>query len=110
MAMDISQLLTFAYENKASDLHLSAGMPPCLRIHGDVRKLETPPLEHKDVHAMVYDIMSDAQRKEYEKNLEADFSFPCERVAAKSRRRRCVSYDSIESSYPGRIEVPPYFP
>ena len=75
MAMDISQLLTFAYENKASDLHLSAGMPPCLRIHGDVRKLETPPLEHKDVHAMVYDIMSDAQRKEYEKNLEADFSF-----------------------------------
>ena len=75
MAMDISQLLTFAYENEASDLHLSAGMPPCLRIHGDVRKLETPPLEHKDVHAMVYDIMSDAQRKEYEKNLEADFSF-----------------------------------
>ncbi len=75
MSMDISQLLTFAYNNKASDLHLSAGMPPCLRIHGDVRKLEYPPLEHKDVHAMVYDIMSDAQRKDFEKNLEADFSF-----------------------------------
>ena len=75
MAMDISQLLTFAYQNKASDLHLSAGMPPCLRIHGDVRKIEGPPMEHKDVHAMVYDIMSDAQRKEFEKNLEVDFSF-----------------------------------
>ena len=73
MAMDISQLLTFAYENKASDLHLSAGMPPCLRIHGDVRKLETPPLEHKDVHAMVYDIMSDAQRKEYERIWKPTF-------------------------------------
>lgn len=75
MAMDISQLLTFAYQNKASDLHLSAGMPPCLRIHGDVRKLDMPALEQKEVHAMVYDIMSDAQRKEFEKNLEADFSF-----------------------------------
>ena len=71
MSMDISQLLTFAYQNKASDLHLSAGMPPCLRIHGDVRKLDYPALEHKDVHAMVYDIMSDAQRKEFEQNLEA---------------------------------------
>ena len=75
MSMDISQLLTFAYQNKASDLHLSAGMPPCLRIHGDVRKLDYPALEHKDVHAMVCDIMSDAQRKEFEQNLEADFSF-----------------------------------
>ena len=75
MTMDISQLLTFAYNNKASDLHLSAGMPPCLRIHGDVRKLDMPALEQKDVHAAIYDIMSDGQRKEFEKNLEADFSF-----------------------------------
>lgn len=73
--MDISQLLTFAYNNKASDLHLSAGQPPCLRIHGDVRKLDMPALEHKEVHAMIYDIMSDGQRKEYEKNMESDFSF-----------------------------------
>lgn len=75
MTMDIAQLLTFAYQNKASDLHLSAGMPPCLRIHGDIRKLDMPSLEQKDVHAAIYDIMSDGQRKEYEKNLEADFSF-----------------------------------
>lgn len=75
MAMDITQLLTFAYNNKASDLHLSAGMPPCLRIHGDIRKLDMEAMDHKGVHAMIYDIMSDAQRKEFEKNLEADFSF-----------------------------------
>ena len=75
MTMDIAQLLTFAYQNKASDLHLSAGMPPCLRIHGDIRKLDMPSLEQKDVHAAIYDIMSDGQRKEFEKNLEADFSF-----------------------------------
>ena len=74
-AMDIAQLLTFSYQNGASDLHLSAGQPPCLRIHGDVRKLDMDPLDHKGVHAMVYDIMSDSQRKEYEKNLECDFSF-----------------------------------
>ena len=75
MTMDIAQLLTFAYQNKASDLHLSAGMPPCLRIHGDIRKLDMACLEQKDVHAAIYDIMSDGQRKEFEKNLEADFSF-----------------------------------
>lgn len=73
--MDIAQLLTFAYENKASDLHLSTGMPPCLRIHGDIRKLDMPSMQQTDVHAAIYDIMSDGQRKEFEKNLETDFSF-----------------------------------
>ena len=68
-------ILTFAYQNKASDLHLSAGQPPCLRIHGDIRKLEGHSLEHQQVHAMVYDIMNDDQRKTYEKDMEVDFSF-----------------------------------
>lgn len=73
--MDIAQLLAFAVKNQASDLHLSAGMPPLLRIHGDIRRVQGEALTHKDVHAMVYDIMSDAQRKHYEAQLEVDFSF-----------------------------------
>ena len=73
--MDIAELLTFAVKNKASDLHLSAGLPPMIRVHGDVRRINLPPMEHQDVHGMIYDIMNDSQRKEYEENLECDFSF-----------------------------------
>lgn len=73
--MDIAQLLAFSAKNKASDLHLSAGLPPMIRIHGDMRRINVPPLTHQDVHSMVYDIMSDGQRKVYEENLEVDFSF-----------------------------------
>jgi len=73
--MDISELLAFVVKNKASDLHLSAGLPPMIRVHGDIRRINLPAMEHKDVHAMVYDIMNDAQRKTYEENLECDFSF-----------------------------------
>src|SRR5262252_4118086 len=73
--MDIAELLAFAVKNKASDLHLSAGLPPVIRVHGDIRRINLPPMEHEDVHAMVYDIMSDAQRKTYEEMLECDFSF-----------------------------------
>ena len=73
--MDISELLAFSVKNKASDLHLSAGLPPMIRVHGDVRRINLPPLEHKDVHSMIYDIMNDSQRKVYEELLEIDFSF-----------------------------------
>ncbi|MDO8298072.1 type IV pilus twitching motility protein PilT [Lacisediminimonas sp.] len=73
--MDISELLAFSVKNKASDLHLSAGMPPMIRVHGDVRRINLPAMDHKEVHAMVYDIMNDGQRKFYEENLECDFSF-----------------------------------
>src|SRR4030067_1122245 len=73
--MDISELLAFVVKNKASDLHLSSGFPPMIRVHGDVRRINLPALEHKDVHGMVYDIMNDGQRKFYEENLECDFSF-----------------------------------
>jgi twitching motility protein PilT len=73
--MDISELLAFSVKNKASDLHLSAGLPPMIRVHGDVRRINVPPLEHKDVHGMIYDIMNDGQRKAYEEMLECDFSF-----------------------------------
>ena len=73
--MDISELLAFSVKNKASDLHLSSGLPPMIRVHGDVRRINLPPLAHKDVHGMIYDIMNDGQRKQYEEMLECDFSF-----------------------------------
>jgi twitching motility protein PilT len=79
--MDITELLAFAVKNKASDLHLSAGLPPLIRVHGDMRRINLPPMEHEDVHAMVYDIMSDHQRKHFEENLECDFSFAVPNLA-----------------------------
>ena len=79
--MDITQLLAFSVKNKASDLHLSAGLPPMIRVHGDVRRINVDALDHKTVHAMVYDIMNDTQRKTYEEFLEIDFSFEIEGLA-----------------------------
>ena len=73
--MDITELLAFSVKNKASDLHLSAGMPPMIRVHGDVRRINLPALTHEDVHSMIYDIMNDSQRKQYEEIFECDFSF-----------------------------------
>jgi twitching motility protein PilT len=79
--MDITELLAFSVKNKASDLHLSAGLPPMIRVHGDVRRINLPSMEHKDVHGMVYDIMNDGQRKVYEETLECDFSFEIPNLA-----------------------------
>lgn len=79
--MDISDLLAFSVKNKASDLHLSAGLPPMIRVHGDVRKINVPSMDHTQVHDMVYDIMNDSQRKVYEETLECDFSFEIPNLA-----------------------------
>jgi twitching motility protein PilT len=73
--MDIGELLAFGVKNGASDLHLSAGVPPMIRVSGDMKKINLPPLDHSQVRDMVYDIMNDKQRKDYEKYLECDFSF-----------------------------------
>ena len=73
--MEISELLAFSVKNKASDLHLSAGMPPMIRVHGDIRRINLPALDNAATRAMIYDVMSDAQRKHYEAQLETDFSF-----------------------------------
>ncbi len=73
--MDIAELLAFSVKHEASDLHLSAGLPPMIRVDGDIRRINVPPLEHKVVHSLVYDIMNDKQRKDYEEFLETDFSF-----------------------------------
>lgn len=79
--MDIAELLTFSVKNKASDLHLSAGLPPMIRVDGDIRRINIPSLDHKEVHALIYDIMNDKQRKDYEEFLETDFSFELPSVA-----------------------------
>jgi twitching motility protein PilT len=79
--MDITELLAFSVKNKASDLHLSAGMPPMIRVHGDVRRINLPAMGHKEVHAMVYDVMNDSQRKYFEEHLEIDFSFEVPELA-----------------------------
>jgi twitching motility protein PilT len=79
--MDITQLLAFSVKNNASDLHLSAGLPPMIRVHGDVRKINLPALDAKEIHDMIYDIMSDGQRKRYEEFLEIDFSIEIQGLA-----------------------------
>jgi twitching motility protein PilT len=73
--MDISQLLAFTVKNGASDLHISAGVPPMIRVDGDVRRINVPAMDHKEIHSMIYDIMNDKQRKDYEEFFETDFSF-----------------------------------
>jgi twitching motility protein PilT len=73
--MDITELLAFSAKQGASDLHLSSGLPPMIRVDGDVRRINIPPLEHAQVHDLVYDIMNDRQRKDFEEFLETDFSF-----------------------------------
>ncbi|MDA8328346.1 MAG: type IV pilus twitching motility protein PilT [Betaproteobacteria bacterium] len=73
--MEISDLLAFSVKNKASDLHLSAGLPPIIRVNGDIRRINLPEMSHKEVHDMIYDIMNEGQRKVFEEALEVDFSF-----------------------------------
>ncbi|MGJ8688532.1 MAG: type IV pilus twitching motility protein PilT [Gammaproteobacteria bacterium] len=73
--MDITELLGFSVKQGASDLHLTAGMPPLIRVDGDIRKINVPAMDHKEVHALIYEIMTDKQRKDYEQFMETDFSF-----------------------------------
>jgi len=96
MWMDITELLTFSAKQGASDLHLSAGEPPMIRVDGDVKKINLPLMEHKEVYAMIYDIMNDKQRKDYEEFLETDFSFEIPglarfRVNAFNQNRGCAA-------------------
>jgi twitching motility protein PilT len=79
--MDITELLAFSAKQGASDLHLSAGLPPMIRVDGEVRRINLPALSHKEVHALVYDIMNDKQRKDFEEFLETDYSFEVPGVA-----------------------------
>ena len=73
--MDIGELLAFGVKNGASDMHLSAGLPPMIRVDGDGRRINVPAMDHTTVHDLVYDIMNDKQQKDFEEFLECDFSF-----------------------------------
>ena len=79
--MDITELLAFSAKQGASDLHLSAGLPPMIRVDGDVRRINVPDLDHKAVHGLIYDIMNDKQRRDFEEQLETYFSFEVPSVA-----------------------------
>ncbi|MBF0270961.1 MAG: type IV pilus twitching motility protein PilT [Magnetococcales bacterium] len=79
--VDISELLAFSVRNKASDLHISAGMPPLIRVDGEIRRIDVPPLDADEVKGMVYDIMNDKQRKQFEEEYECDFSFAVPNLA-----------------------------
>lgn len=79
--MDITDLLAFSAKQGASDLHLSSGLPPMIRVDGDIRRINLPEMEHKQVHGLIYDIMNDKQRKDFEEFLETDFSFEVPGVA-----------------------------
>src|ERR1700721_2408886 len=81
MAVDIAHPPAFSLKNNASDLHLSSGVPPMIRVDGDMKRINMPPLSHKEVHSMVYDIMNDKQRKAYEEFFETDFSFEIPKLA-----------------------------
>ena len=79
--MDITELLAFSAKEGASDLHISAGLPPIIRIDGDVRRINLPAMEHRQVHSLSYEIMNDKQRRDYEEFLGTDFSFKVPGVA-----------------------------
>jgi len=73
--MDIAELLAFSVKNKASDLHLSSGLPPMIRVDGDLRRLTLPALDNQTLIELLYSTMSDHQRRDFEANLEVDFSY-----------------------------------
>ncbi len=109
--MDISELLRFALESGGSDLHISAGEPPVIRIHGEMTKVDLPPLDKEDVHNMIYDILSDFQRKVFEEHLELDFSFGLGELARfrvnvfKQHRGESAVFRTIPSKIPGFEEL-----
>jgi twitching motility protein PilT len=115
--MDVADLLAFAVKNKASDLHLSAGLPPMIRVHGDIRRINMPAMNHSQVHDMMYDIMNDGQRKFYEENLECDFSFEIPnlarfRVNTYNQQRGCAAaFRTIPTKVLTleQLEAPPIF-
>ena len=73
--MDIKELLAITKERDASDLHITVGIPPVLRLNGKLIKLDLPELKSTDIHEMIYSIINDEQKVKYEKIHELDFSF-----------------------------------
>ncbi|KII77590.1 type IV pilus twitching motility protein PilT [Vibrio renipiscarius] len=115
--MDIAELLDFSVKHNASDLHLSAGVSPMVRIDGEVRKLGIPAFSHSDVHRLIFEIMNDAQRSEFEEHLEVDFSFELPDIgrfrvnAFNQSRGSAAVFRTIPSKIPTleELDTPPIF-
>ena len=73
--LQIQQLFKVMVDNGASDLHITVGTSPGMRISGEVIRVKTGPLSSDDTKRLIYQILTEAQRSELEKNLELDFSF-----------------------------------
>jgi twitching motility protein PilU len=89
--MDIAELLAFSVKNNASDLHLSSGLPPMIRVDGDIRRLTLPALDTAQLQELVYSTMSDAHRRDFEANLEVDYSYAVQGLAR--FRVNCFHHD-----------------
>lgn len=79
--MDITELLNFAVNNQASDLHLSAGLPPMLRVDGEIQTINQALLDHQTLQVLIEQITTEQQRRDYQQQLEIDFSFALPDVA-----------------------------
>ncbi len=89
--MDIAELLAFAVKNNASDLHLSSGLPPMIRVDGDIRRLTLPALDTAQLQELIYSTMSDLHRRDFEANLEVDYSYAIQGLAR--FRVNCYHHD-----------------
>ncbi|MGQ0527198.1 MAG: type IV pilus twitching motility protein PilT [Alphaproteobacteria bacterium] len=113
--MDLTQLLAFAMQNKASDLHLSAGSPPVIRVYGQLKRIKGDALSSDDIRTMLYSVMTDEQRAEYEKNMEIDFAIALGEKARfrvngyTSRLGSCAAFRAIPSEVPTleELDLPP---
>ena len=77
----LDDLLRFTDKQKASDLHLSSELPPMIRVDGDIKRLNLPPLDRQQLRDMIYSIMTDSQVKNFEEHWEADFSTEVKGIA-----------------------------
>ncbi len=113
--MDLTQLLAFTMQNEASDMHLSAGSPPIIRVHGLMKRVKADPLSSDDIRTMLYSVMTDEQRAEFEKNMEIDFAIALGEKARfrvngfTSRLGTCAVFRTIPSEVPSmqQLDLPP---
>lgn len=79
--MNMAELLTFSAQQGASDLHLSSGLPPMIRVDGEIRRINLPAMLGEQVYSLLNEIMNEQQRSDYTKFLEMDFSYELSGVA-----------------------------
>lgn len=109
--MQITDLLAFGVKNKASDLHLSAGLPPMIRVHGDIRRINLPEMTSDEVGQMITSVMNDHQRKLYQQDFETDFSFELPNVsrfrvnAFMTKRGPAAVFRTVPSAVPTLEEL-----